>query len=352
MIYSLNSICSYNGKIWGVCSDGLIYEINIQNKTIELVQRIEEIDYSYDFRFPIMNYIDGNILIAPNIGQKFRQFNPSTGRSVCLSDVCTDAFSDYYESDDEVIFIGRNCKNIAIYHKNECTIEIKKFDGDNSYVAQSETRGGCVLSREENEICSFVYGAEQIDILSRADNLKKVRTLKFNKPIAFAHIINNDLVVVTVEGKFWIENNGALQEIPMPLKANKCKYPPFHYWTRINGGIVFMPCGMNMILFYKDREVEEICSSSLEMNKYWQIGIYPCCKYGDQKIIGFQRYEECLYEIDVEHKKINKIVLSVIMNQEIVTQFVGKQSKQGRVILENYNGISLKDFLNAIVADR
>jgi len=222
------------------------------------------------------------------------------------------------------------------------------MDGSSDYVAQAETRGGCVLGRGDDEICSFVYGARQIDILSVADNLQKVRTIKFREPIAFAHIINHDLVVVTVDGKFWIENNGTLQELKMPLAVNKCESAPFHYWMRINDGIIFMPCGMNMILFYKDREILEIGSSSMEINQYGQCGIYPCCDYNDKKIVGFPRYEDCLYEIDVEHKKINKIELSMIANQGIATRFVDKQSKRGQYIVENDNGIPLDGFLNAI----
>ena len=38
----------------------------------------------------------------------------------------------------------------------------------------------------------------------------------------------------------------------------------------------------------------------------------------------------------------------MVANQEIITQFVGKQSKQGRAILENDNGISLSDLLNIV----
>ena len=345
MIYYLNAICSNKDKIWGIASDGLIYEINMQNKTMEMVHWISEIDESKDFKFPIMLYVNDRIIIAPNIGNKFWLFNPFIRDSVCLSDICTDSFSDYYECDDKIYFIGRNCTSIAIYHKNECNIEVKKLFENNDYVAQAETRGGCILDKKDNEICSFVYGAKQIDVLNLADNLQKVKTIKFKQPVAFAHIIDNDLIIVTVDGKFWLENNGTLQKITMPSKANKCKSAPFHYWMRINGGIIFMPCGMNMILFYKDREIVDISSSSTE---YGQCGIYPCCKYYDNKIVGFPRYEDCLYEIDIENKIIKKFVLSVTANQEITTRFVHRQSEQGCIIVENENGISLNNFLQAI----
>ena len=347
-----NALCSNGLNIWAIDAKGVIYEIDEKKKSIRLVYWLDEIDDLDGLKFPIMCSIGEKILIAPAAGQKFWEYDSVLRTAKCLTEPCEEAFVNYFRRKNKVYFVGRECRNIAIYDsiKGELTIENAEIGIDSS-LSPVETRGGCDLEDIEDGIIAFKYGHEAIYELG-LDNETRMRSeINIKKPVAFAHKLDGEILVITTDGKFYLKKEDGLLEISMPDGVTDCVDAPFHYWTRIRDGLIFMPCAMNMVLYYKNGTVKKICDTVTGINAQGQMGIFPCCAYGSNSIVGFSNYDSVFLKINPENKIVEGVTLKAINDKDGTKQFVTGSAEKGRLISEGDYGISLNAFLDAIVAE-
>lgn len=349
---NFNSMCSNGNLIWGIDNKGVIYEIDISKTIIRLVHWIEGIDDENNHKFPVMCYYNGTIIIAPSKGQRFWMYDPEKREITGLSKESPDSFVNYYESKDSIFFIGREGNRIAVYDKKNRSIEINEIlDVNNTHISDYETRGGCVLDSAENRIVSFTYGSSVIYEIDIRNGIRVENKIDLKKSIAFAHIFADSILIVTTDGRFWKKKENDLTELVMPSEAIKCENAPFHYWTKLPDGLVFMPCAMNMVLKYTNDnlEVEKVCSTSVEMNSSGHRGIFPCCAYDKNKMFGMSRYEDCFYEIDVNKKDLKRIEFTMDYDAVGISGFVKEMANEGRILAEGEFGISLEGFLQSLI---
>ena len=343
-----NSMCSNGNLIWGIDNKGVIYEIDIKKTVIRLVHWIKGINDENNHKFPVMCYCEGVIIIAPSKGQRFWMYDPENRINTSLSNESPDSFVNFYESKECLFFVSREGSRIAVYDKRKKCIEINEIHEINSaHISEYETRGGCVLDNSESRIVSFVYGTNVIYEMDLKNGFRVENKIYMNKPIAFAHKFVDSILAVATDGSFWRKRENDISELVMPTEAAKCDNAPFHYWTKIEDSLVFMPCAMNMVLKYKngDLKVEKICSTSVEINDSGHRGIFPCCSFGNNKMFGMSKYEDSFYVIDIDGTDMQKIEFIIDYDTVGISGFMNDMANNGRIIAEGEFGISLEGFL-------
>lgn len=351
MNYLYNAMCSNGEKIWCIDAKGALYEIDRCNNKIELVHRIEELDDERRQKFQVMCYSNGNLIIAPYRGQSFWLYNIQTKHAECLTDPESKTYGNFYDYKDKIFFIDATVSTMAIYDKNNCSIQKENINNKSiKEVDQRITRGGCVLEKGENTVYQSIFGTNRIYQICLDDLRVIEKKTPLDIPLALSHKMNDLSLYVATNGEIWQEKDEEIIQLEMPKGAKKCvdSYAPYHYWTRAGGGLVLLPCGMNMVLHCKAAKIRNVYTSSNETNVWGQIGVYPCCSIESNTFAGFPRYEDALYEFDLTKHEVQKRILKVDASNGEMGKCIALKTQKSQEIYEGDFDITLREWLNIV----
>lgn len=351
MNYLYNAMCCNEEKIWCIDAKGVLYEIDKRNDVIKLVHWIEELEDDVRLKFSVMCYADGNLILAPCCGQSFWLYNVQTGCAERLTEAENETYANFYDFGNQIFFIDTSVSKIVIYNKNNCNLQKETINSRIvSKIDTRVTRGGYTLKKGEDTVYQSIFGTNKIYQICLKNLSVREKSFRLDLRVALAHKIEDVLVYVLTNGEIWQEKDEEIVQLKMPdgAKMSADPYAPYHYWTRAGGGLVLLPCDMNMVLLYKDSEIRNIYTSSNRTNAMGQMGIYPCCSTGYSSFVGFPRYEDVLYEFDLTKQAVEKHILRVDVSNGEAAKCIALKTKKLQEIYEGDFDITIKELVDII----